>query len=455
MRHLLLSLSFLFVPAAAHAQSVKTLFHPYDATMKESAYYITHAESTVDLALYNVDANMKNPVIAALNSKEVQERIQSGKLSVRIIFEGFASKEANQKKMAKLEAMGLDARYLGVGRKMHHKFATIDSFSNKPVLITGSANWSMMSKRNFHENILYFENKPGVTNAFQKQFDLLWSQSKEFGFSKEEKGPQKISIQTAQGVEEGFKIYFNTENFKITPKGFRKDSSKKGFVLTRQIVDLIDNAEHKIEIATTRIKLRPIYEAIKRAAARGVKIKLVVTMGEYTPSYIRKRSKMKVCDDIYVSKCSTSQNFSIFLGKEKFEGRENVELRAKYFDVRKDSYLLKQMHSKYIIADDKALITGSFNWSVSAEYNHFENIIAVSGEHHPQVLNDFNTDFDRLWSLNRKAYKGLVKSFEKSVERGEKIKCHFEPMSLSFKEIDYLLGTGRRVGKKSLYKMCK
>lgn len=456
MRHLLLSLSILLATATVNAKNVKTLFHPYDATMVEIADYIMNAESTIDMALYNIDANKKNPVIAALSSKEVQERIQSGKLSVRILFEGYSTKEVNQKKMAQLEEIGLDARYLGVGRKMHHKYATIDTFSDKPVLITGSANWSLISKRNFHENILYFEGKPGITNTFQKQFNLLWSQAKEFGKSKGQKGPQQVSIQTAKDVEEGFKVYFNTENLKVTPKGFRRDRSKKGFVLTREIVKLIDDAEHTIEVATTRLKLRPIYEAIKRAAARGVKVNLVVTMGEYTPKYIRSRSKMKECsDDFYIAKCSTSQNFSIFLGKEKFEGKENVELRVKYFDVRKSAYLQKQMHSKYIITDNKTLITGSFNWSVSSENNHFENIVAVSGEQHPGILNEFNADFDRLWGLNRKAYKPLVKDLEKKSVRAEKFKCGFEPMSLTFKEIDHMLGSGKRVGGKSLLKLCK
>lgn len=454
MRNFIFTFTLLFIlNLQAHAD-IKTMFHPYDPTMKEIGEYIMNAESTVDMALYNIDTSRTNPVIAALSDSKVQERMKSGELTVRILFEGYDSKENNHKKMAQLEALGLNAKYLGVGRKMHHKFATIDTYSRKPVLITGSANWSMSSRHNYNENIIYLEDKPGITSSFQKQFNLLWSQAKEFGKAAEQ-AQQRSEVLPVSRLEEGFEVHFNTENFKVTSKGFRKDSSKKGFALTRQIVDLINNAEHKIEIATTRLKLRPIYEALKSAAARGVKIEAVLTMGEYSPSYFRKRKKVKDCEDIYAEKCSTSQNFSIFLEDEDYRGKENVSVRIKHFDIRKDLYLQKQMHSKYIIADNKTLITGSFNWSISSEYSHFENIVTVSGEHYPRVLEDFNHDFDRLWELNREAYEPFVETLEKKSQRAEPIKCGFEPMTLTFKEIDHMLSSSKRVGGSSLLKLCK
>ncbi len=449
MKTIILSLLlFGFINAQA---SVKTLFHPYDPTLNEIANYILNAEESVDLALYNIDTAKTNPVIQAISSTEIQERIKSQNLNIRIIFEGYSTKEKNHQKMEKLEALGIDARYLGMSRKMHHKFATIDARLQKPVLITGSANWSLSSRRNYNENILYFENKPGITAAFQNQFDLLWSKAKEFGRA----GKEQKSGFLNTNVEKGFSVFFNTENLKVTKRGFSKDSKKEGYVLTRQIVNLINNANSSIEIATTRIKLRPIYEALKSAAARGVKIDVLVTMGEYSPSYFRKRSKMKECTDIYVDKCSTSQNFSIFLQREDFPGKENVNVRIKYFDLRKDLYLQKQMHSKYLITDNNTLITGSFNWSVSAEYNHFENIILVEGQENPEILESFNNDFDRMWSMNREKLEEFTANLEDKVSKKEKINCGFEPMALSFKEIDYLLNTGRRVKSISPLKLCK
>ncbi len=442
---LLLTLTFTLSATA----NVKVLFHPHDPSLKEISEYILGAKETVDLALYNVDASDRNPVIKTIKSDEVQKRLQNGDLKIRLIFEGYEAKEANQSKMLKLEEMGIDTKFMGMSRKMHHKFAVIDAQTNSPVLITGSANWSMASRRNYNENILYIENKPGITSTFQSHFNLLWSKAKEYGFQKEYETLSSNSI-----LEDGFRVHFNTENLKLTKTGFRKDSKAKGFALTREIVKLIDQAETKIEIATTRIKLRPIYEAIKKAAKRGVKVDILVTMGEYEYQYKRRRAKIKDCTNIYNEKCSTSQNFSIFLDKHSYEGKENVSVRLKYFDIRTASYLQKQMHSKYIIADDTKLITGSFNWSVSAEYNHFENIIYIDGKIRPRIVESFKSDFSNMWPMNRENYDSLVEQFEVKAKNKEQVKCGFEPTALTFSEIDYLLNSGKRMGT-SLSKLCK
>ena len=157
---------------------IEALFHPYDNTMDKIADAFMNADKTIDMALYNIDSKQRNPVIAALLSDKLQKKIQSGELVVRILFEGYLTKEKNFEKMKTLEALGINAKYLGASQKMHHKFATIDTASDRPVLITGSANWSMMSQRNYSENILFMENKPGITNNFQREFELLWSQAK-------------------------------------------------------------------------------------------------------------------------------------------------------------------------------------------------------------------------------------------------------------------------------------
>lgn len=449
MKRLAAIFLFLFSLNQVSEASIRALFHPFDPTLDEIANYISNAKESVDLALYNIDSSKRNPVISTIASEAIQNRITSGDLKIRILFEGYETKEKNQKKMSALEELGIDARYLGSSRKMHHKFAVIDGSTSAPVLITGSANWSMASLRNYNENILYIEEMPGLSKTFQRHFNLLWSKSKEHGESREYEAPVLGNIEP----EAGFEVHFNTSNFKITPKGFRKDSSKKGFALTRQIVALIDQAQSHIEIATTRIKLRPIYEAIKRAAARGVKVDLIVTMGQYEYSYKRRNMKVKSCDDIYKEKCSTSQNFAVFLNKLKYEGKENVSVRLKYFDVRKASYLQKQMHSKYIIVDDNQLITGSFNWSVSAEYNHFENILRVEGQSYPEVLQAFNHDFDRIWTMNRDSYSAWVSELETNARNKNKFKCGFDPMALSFSEIDHMLNSGKRMGT-SLSNLC-
>lgn len=446
--------SFLFfsilVSTSMGFASVEAMFHPYDPTLQRIANAIVNAEESVDIAVYNIDASNRNPIIAAIDSDEIQARLQSGDLKIRMIFEGYESKEGNQKKMAKLEDCGIDVRHLGSSRKMHHKYAVIDGNGQNPVLITGSANWSVSSRDHYNENILFFENKLGITKAFQREFHLLWNVSREFG---ETRFPSHEVNGVDANMEEGLRTYFNTENFQVKNGRLHKKRGGEGWVLTRQIVAAIDSADHKVSIATTRLRLRPIYEAILRAAERGVDVDIVVTMGEYEFKGRRNKMKLKDCDDVYRKDCSTSQNFVVYLERDNFPGHESVQVRYKWFHVKKSVYLQKQMHSKYIIVDDNRVLTGSFNWSVSSEYNHIENVVDFEGAVYPQLLAQFLGDFENLWNKNRDSFGGLIERYEDKLSNGEKIDCGFPAKTLSSSEIDYLLNTGRRVGE-SLTKAC-
>ena len=52
------------------------------------------------------------------------------------------------------------------------------------------------------------------------------------------------------------------------------------------------------------------------------------------------------------------------------------------------------MHHKFSIADGKQLITGSYNWTRSAELYNQENVILTE---HLELVNPFKAEFHRLW----------------------------------------------------------
>ncbi len=429
MNKITTAIMVLFFSLNTYAK-VEVLFHPYDDTMSKISEHFQAASESIDMALYNIDDKKSNPVIKAIQSEAIQSKIKSGELKIRLLFEGYMSKDENKQKMVNLEAMGVDVKYLGIGKKMHHKFATIDAYTSSPVLITGSANWSMMSQRNYNENTLFFQDQPGITLNFQKEFELLWGEAKEIG----QKNTYKSLLSDYdKSLESGISVDFNTDNFKLTDRGFRK-SKDTSYVLTKEIVAAIDRAQRRVRIATTRLKLRPVYEAILRAADRGVQVQIIVTQGEYLPLFVNK--KMKACQNIFDKKCSTSQNFAQFLIKEDYVGKDNVEVRVKLFDLRRDNLIniAKQMHSKYMIVDDEEVLTGSFNWSYSAEYNHFENLVKMEASYF-DVLDSFLGDFEYMWDMGREEYDSVYDRLT-----GEsKFKCRFAPMALTFSEVDQLV----------------
>jgi phosphatidylserine/phosphatidylglycerophosphate/cardiolipin synthase-like enzyme len=57
------------------------------------------------------------------------------------------------------------------------------------------------------------------------------------------------------------------------------------------------------------------------------------------------------------------------------------------------------MHHKFMIADLHTLITGSYNWTLSAaRYNH-ENILLTR---EANVIKSFSSEFDKLWNEMKK-----------------------------------------------------
>lgn len=77
------------------------------------------------------------------------------------------------------------------------------------------------------------------------------------------------------------------------------------------------------------------------------------------------------------------------------EGSDIEELARAGIAVKMDR-TSNHMHHKFMLTDQRELITGSYNWTLSAaRYNH-ENII-VSRE--AGVVKSFAKEFDQLWNL--------------------------------------------------------
>lgn len=54
------------------------------------------------------------------------------------------------------------------------------------------------------------------------------------------------------------------------------------------------------------------------------------------------------------------------------------------------------MHHKFVLADQKKVLTGSYNWTRSAAVHNFENIII---SYKPAVIQLYKKEFERLWDV--------------------------------------------------------
>ncbi|WP_374075751.1 phosphatidylserine/phosphatidylglycerophosphate/cardiolipin synthase family protein [Bdellovibrio bacteriovorus] len=386
----------LFFAVNVHAK-VEVLFHPHDPTLEKIAQWISEAESTVDIAMYNMETTAASPVIKILQSSAVQRRIESGALKIRLIFEGYATPEENEKKMAVLEDLGIDVRFLGKSVKVHHKYAVIDAALSTHRVITGSANWSLSSYRNYNENILFFDQEAEITNRYQYEFNRLWNNSKEFGQSLNHE-----NVSTGSFLDQGdVEVFFNS------PRTLDKKSNES-FNLTEQVVRLINEAQSEIKIATTRVRLKPVLEALQAAANRGVKIYLVISQDDFMD--IGRRAQYLLTN-------------------------RNLQLRVKFYNLEVSEYMAFQMHNKFMIVDNSKVLSGSFNWSESSEKSHIENLVELSGSAAQDVLPSYNAEFNDLWNMGR----GKLKPLADFLKTSSSVSCAITPMALSVSEVRQLL----------------
>lgn len=401
-------LAFCLSFSTSAQAKVDVLFHPTDPTLEKIATWIEQAERTVDIAMYNMDTTAGSPIVQVLQKTLMKQRLQQGDLSVRFIFEGYGTAEENKKKAEEIEALGFDVRFVKSGKHVHHKFAVIDANSVNARVVTGSANWSLSSYKNYDENILFLEQEAAATQAFGTEFERLWKQSEEFGIRMPHEKRELPEVGSGQDIE----AFFNSPRFL---EGSDADEN----VLTSQLVRLIDGAQSEIVIATTRSRIEAVNVALRAAADRGVKIKMILSQDDYRDLW--KRAKLLL-------------------------GHPNLELRIKFYNLKPSQYLTYQMHNKWMVIDKKTILTGSFNWSDSSENQHIENLVELDGKSAMEVLPKYLSRFDLLWERGRSTLPTLLSDLESKKQQGELPTCGFAPIALTYEEVRSVLKLAPKCG---------
>lgn len=81
--------------------------------------------------------------------------------------------------------------------------------------------------------------------------------------------------------------------------------------------------------------------------------------------------------------------------KSEDEGSDIAQLAKAGIDIKMDN-TPNHMHHKFMVADQRSLITGSYNWTRSAaRYNH-ENILITQD---PAIIKSYANEFEQLWKL--------------------------------------------------------
>lgn len=157
-------------------------------------------------------------------------------------------------------------------------------------------------------------------------------------------GAKTISLQNAS-----VSVYFS-------PNGGASDA----------IIHQINNAHSYIDIAMYAFTSRPIGQALIDAYKRGVKVRLVMDIRESKTRYSR----------------------------APFFYKAGIPIKT--LPVAETRFVKGLMHNKFAVIDGKELITGSYNWTASAEKLNYENLLIIRSE---ALANEYEKYFN--WMFNQ------------------------------------------------------
>ena len=214
---------------------------------------------------------------------------------------------------------------------MHNKFMIFD----RKKVITGSMNFSDTDFSGFNTNCLFFINSVDIAQIYLQEFNQMLA-----------------------GKFHNAKTYVQHKTIilgdtKITPFFSPKDS-----VITTEIIPLIEKAQNYIYIPAFILTHDGMARALIKAKQRGVDVKLII---DATNCYATS-SKVKLL-----------RNVGIPVKIENYAGK---------------------VHSKSIIIDDKYIIAGSMNFTMTGENKNDENCLIIENARLAKYYREF---FEYLW----------------------------------------------------------
>ncbi len=302
------------------------LFGDTDDTLKA---YIDRAQQTLDVAMYNTNSQVLVQAVNAAHARGVQ---------VRWIAEGGNANTA----LASLNA-GIPVLYRqnSAGSGMHNKFFVIDAEDpQRAMVMGGSCNWTTQSFFLDFNNIVLIQDQ-ALARCYRMEFEEMWGGSgaapvpaeSRFGADKTDNTPHLFNV---GGVP--VEVYFSPSDG-----------------TTAQIRKAIGNATESLRFALLIFTENSLGQAVLAAHDRPG----MVVQGDV--------------EDVF----ATGSRFTYLVNN-------GVEM---FSHAGEDGLL----HHKYAIVDegtagDPLVVTGSHNWTASAENMNDENILVI---HDARVANLF------------------------------------------------------------------
>lgn len=145
------------------------------------------------------------------------------------------------------------------------------------------------------------------------------------------------------------------------------------------ILERIDQARESIDVAMYAFTSRELAWALVRAKERGARVRVLLD-----GDFIRNE-----------------------YSKDRFLSRHGVEVRVDMSHLTHSGEFQGLMHHKFAVLDCHVVITGSYNWTASAQERNEENLLVFPGS--PALASLFSGEFEELWKRGASYEPELVK----------------------------------------------
>lgn len=316
--------------------------------------YIDRAKQSIDIAIYNFNNDGLSNISSAINSAAARGVL------VRLIFCGTSANMG----VADLESdvntlQGPDSTTRdGI---MHNKFMIIDANSSNagdPVVWTGSFNWTDGNMNTDANNVVIVQDQ-SLARTYRLEFEEMWGSTGsspnaavgKFGKNKSNNTPHQLKV-GGKWVE----CYFSpSDNVNV------------------EITNRINSAQSDLEGAVMTVTRKEMAYAISDAVAAGARAYFLAS--SFSNLVIFGTTNDSTVFNTLKSVCSE-------LGDYTGDGI---------------------MHNKYLIVDqgntssDPLVVTGSHNWTASANNYNDENILVV---HDATLANIYYQNFRKIMSTS-------------------------------------------------------
>lgn len=301
---------------------------------------IRASTSTVDIAVYGFTLPGVAGAIANAKARGVKVRVicnDSHLFSTRV-----------SEELQLLLDRGVEVRSLrGLGRNgiMHNKLGIYDG----KLVSAGSFNWAVTANTANSENMVFISEKPAVA-GYRGYFDWMWALARPY-----KDGPgSPVKDFGKPPADPGRSVMFNgmlLPAYSFSPGGRT----------TADVTAAIGFARSSADIAVFSFYDTDIAHAVVNAFKRGVRVRVLVDRVQASQSEVGEL---------------LLRNGVPFRWSQGFAGKG-------------------VMHNKYAVLDRRLVMTGSFNWSINAQENNFENMYYTAA---PSMAAAFSEQFERLYA---------------------------------------------------------